>query len=178
MRKAVFGIAPVILMAAGCSSDAPESEAGEGLSMEEVAERAQEAAIKPEPGQYRVNMEVLEVDIPGAPAEIVNMMRGNMAAQSQEYCMTQDDVDKGFEEMARQGQDENCSFERFDIDGGDIDAKMSCDLPGQGAMTMTMVGSATPTSSEMEMTMQGNMSGMGEATIKMKATHERIGDCG
>ena len=42
---------------------------------------------------------------------------------------------------------------------------------------MTMAGTATPTSSEMEMTMQGNMSGMGDATIKMKATHERIGDC-
>ena len=135
MITRILPLAAASVAIAACDSSPPASEGGENLSMEEVAERAQEAAIKPEPGQYRVSMDVLEVDIPGAPAEIVNMMRGNMGGQSHEYCMTQEDVDKGFEEMARQGQDENCSFERFDIDGGDIDAKMTCDLPGQGAMT-------------------------------------------
>lgn len=177
MTRTVLPLVALSLVLSACDSSAPESEGGENLSMEEVAARAGGAAIKPEPGQYRVSMDVLEVDIPGAPAEIADMMRSSMGGQSHEYCLTQEDVDKGFEEMARQGQDENCSFDRFDIDGGDIDAKMTCDLPGQGAMTMTMAGTATPTSSEMEMTMQGNMGGMGEATIKMKSEHERIGDC-
>ena len=122
-------------------------------------------------------MEVLEIDIPGAPPEAAEMMRGMMGGQSHDYCLTQTDVDNGFEEMARQGQDENCTFERFDVNGGDIDAKMRCDIPGQGSMTMTLDGTATPTSSVMEMTMQGNMTGMGDSTIKMRAEHERIGDC-
>lgn len=178
MTRTILPLVALTFVLTACDSSPPGSESGEKLSMEEVTERAQGAAIKPEPGQYRVSMEVLEVDIPGAPPETVDMMRGMMGGQSHEYCMTQEDVDKGFEEMARQGQDENCSFERFDINDGDIDAKMSCDIPGQGAMTMTMVGSATPTSSEMEMTMRGNMSGVGDATIKMKTEHERIGDCG
>ena len=160
-----------------CGSSPPESESGEGLSMAEVAERAEGSAIKPEPGQYRMTMEVLEVDIPGAPPQAADMMRSMMGGQSTEYCLSQADVDKGFEEMARQGQDENCTFANFDIDGGDIDAKMTCDVPGQGTVTMTLDGTGTPTSSEMEMTMQGNMTGMGDSTIKMKTTHERIGDC-
>ncbi len=174
----ILPLAAVSIALAACDSSPPESESGESLSMAEVADRAQNSSIKPEPGQYRVSMEVLEVSIPGAPPEAADMMRGMMSGQSQEYCLTQADVDKGFEEMARQGQDENCSFEKFDVDGGDINAKMSCNIPGQGAMTMTMDGSATPTSSIMEMTMQGNMAGMGDSTIRMKASHERIGDCG
>ena len=178
MTVRILPFAMVSLALAACGSEAPESESGDGLSMEEVAERAQGSAVKPEPGRYRLTMDVLEIDIPGAPPEAADMMRGMMGGQSQEYCLTQADVDRGFEEMARQGQDENCNFDRFDIDGGDIDAKMSCDIPGQGAITMTMVGSATSTSSEMEMTMQGNMTGMGESTITMKASHDRVGECG
>ncbi len=178
MNVRFLPLVAVSLSLAACGSDTPESGDGDGLSMEEVADRAQNAAIKPAPGQYRLTTEVLEVDIPGAPPEAVQMMRGMMDGQSQEYCLTQDQVDQGFEQMARQGQDENCTFERFDINGGDIDAKMSCNVPGEGQMTMTMTGSGTSTSSVMDMTMQGNMTGMGESTIRMKTSHERIGDCG
>lgn len=178
MNMHILPLTVLSIAISACGGSPTENEAGEPLSMEEVAERAQNSSIKPEPGKYSVSMEVLEVSIPGAPPEVAEMMRGTMSGQTQEYCMTQADVDKGFEEMARQGQDENCTFERFDIDGGDIDAKMSCDIPGQGTMTMTMDGAATPTSSVMEMTMQGNMAGIGDSTIKMKASHQRIGDCG
>ncbi|NVE93532.1 DUF3617 domain-containing protein [Altererythrobacter lutimaris] len=178
MHTRYLPLAALSLGLAACGSDTPDSSDGETISMEEVADRAESSAIKPEPGKYSLTMEVLEIDIPGAPPEAAEMMRGMMSQQSQDYCLTQEDVDQGFEQMARQGQDENCTFERFDISGGEIDAKMSCDIPGQGTMTMTMDGSATATSSVMDMTMQGNMTGMGESTIRMKASHERIGDCG
>lgn len=173
-------LAPIATLAlAACSSEEPDTiDSGEEVSMEEVAARAKASAIKPEPGQYRVTMEVLEVDIPGAPEGAADMMRGMMSGQSHSYCMTQEDVDKGFEEMARNSQEgSDCSFQRFDIDGGEFDAKMTCRADGQGVMTMTMKGSGTPTSSEVDMTMEGNMGGMGDSTIRMRAKHERTGDC-
>lgn len=168
------------LALAACGSDAPEpADSGETVSMDEVMARAEANAMKPQAGQYSVSMDVLEVDIPGAPKEAVDMMRGMMAGQSHSYCLTQEDVDKGWEEMARQSQENSdCKFQRFDVDGGDFDAQMICDAGGQGTMTMTMKGKGTPTSSEMDMTMKGNMTGMGESTIRMKATHTRTGDCG
>lgn len=177
MITRILPIAALSIVLAACDGSPQEPEGGENLSLEEVAERAQGADIRPDPGQYRVAMEVLELDIPGAPPEAAEMMRGMMAGQTQNYCLKQADVDKGFEEMARQGQDDSCTFGRFDVDGGNIDAQMSCDIPGQGAMTMTMNGTASSTSSVMDMTMQGNMGGMGEATVRMRATHERVGDC-
>ena len=169
-------VAPLAL--AACGGDTTAQEEGGDISMAEAAEIAQSNAIKPQPGQYKVTMEILEVSIPGAPAGAADMMKDMMAGQSHSYCMTQEDVDKGFEEMARQSQEGgDCTFRRFDVSGGDFDAEMVCNVEGQGAMTMKMEGEGTPTRSVMNMTMNGDMGGMGKMTMRMKATHERIGDC-
>ncbi len=174
--------APLALVALiGCSETEPDSanpvEATTGgLSKAEVAERARDT-VQPQPGQYRAVMEVLEVDIPGAPEGAGAMLRQMMDGQSHEYCLTQADVDKGYEEMARQSQDGDCTFERFDVDGGEIDALMVCTGEQSNAIQMAMNGTATPTSSVMNMTMTGDMAGMGDSTLRMKATHERVGDC-
>ena len=178
MRKIALLLSFAPLALAACSSEPEASDPGEDLSMEEVAERAKANAMKPEPGQYRVTMEVLEVDVPGAPPQAADMMRTMMGQQSHSYCLTQADVDKGYEEMVRNSQDNSdCTFQRFDIDGGNFDAQMTCQAEGQGTMTMTMSGRGTPTSSEVDMTMKGNMTGMGDSTFRMKAKHERVGDC-
>ncbi|MBA4163881.1 MAG: hypothetical protein C0510_04505 [Erythrobacter sp.] len=167
------------LLLAGCGS-AEEGEGAntESISMEDAAAGAKASAMKPEPGQYRVTMELLELDVPGAPQGAKDMMRGMMGGQSHEYCLKQGDVDKGFEEMARQTQEnKDCSFERFDIDNGRFDGRMVCNVQGQGRMTITMQGEGSPTSSTMETRMEGDFAGMGQSTIRMRASHERIGDC-
>ncbi len=177
MRKVVLlaPLASLILVACGSSDEAGE---GDSISMGEVAAITQENAIKPEPGQYSVSMEVLEMDIPGAPESAVTMMKDMMGQRAHSYCMTQEDADNGFEEMAKQSQEnDDCSFERYEFDGGKLDGKMVCNVPGQGTMTMTIAGTGSATRSEMEMTMEGNMTGMGESTIRLKAIHERTGDC-
>lgn len=168
----------VIALAACGGSDAPdEADNAEAISMEEAADRARSSQMKPSPGQYEATIEVLEVDIPGAPDGAAEMMRGMMGGRKHKYCLTQDEVENGFEQMARKSQDGDCQFERFDVSGGTFDGRMTCKVKGQGAMTMTMHGEGTPTSSTMDMTMQGDMGGMGQSTIRMRSTHERIGDC-
>jgi hypothetical protein len=177
MRKSTLVAAVSTLMLAACGGEAG-SEGGESLSIEEVTEIAQDSAIKPEPGQYSVTTEVLEVNIPGAPEGMADMMGSTMASNAHSYCLSQEDVDNGFEEMARQSQEGgDCTFERFNIDGGDMDAKMVCNMQGQGQMTMTMNGTGSSTSSEMDMTMEGNITGVGKMNMRMKVTHERTGDC-
>ncbi|KLE34996.1 hypothetical protein AAW00_00365 [Aurantiacibacter luteus] len=136
--------------------------------------------MRPQAGQYRVTTELLEFSMPGAPAGAADMIRQQMAEnQGSEYCLTQAEVDEGYEEMARRSQEagENCSFRRFDANGGNIDAEMVCATPGQGEMTVTMTGRGTPTSSVMETRLTGSLPGMGEMAMRARATHERIGDC-
>lgn len=177
MMKTTSLLIPALALAcASCGSDEGAGDSGEPLDSAEVAERARDA-IKPQAGLYRSTMELVEVDIPGAEPGMVDMMRGMMGGQEHEYCLTQEEVDRGYEEMARQSQDENCTYERFEVDGGDIDAAMTCAAGADDEMRMTMSGSATSTSMEMDMTMSGNMTGMGEGTLQMKTSHERIGDC-
>jgi hypothetical protein len=170
---AAFGLAAC----GGAQQDDGGAAGDSSISTEDVAAMANANAIRPDAGQYRVTMEVLEVDIPGAPEGAASMMRNMMGGQTHTYCLRQEDVEKGFEEMARQGQEGSCSFQRFDVDGGRFDAEMICKDNGQGSMTMTMQGQGTRTSSEVDMTMKGNLAGMGDSTIRMRAQHERIGDC-
>lgn len=179
MHKGILfaSFATAMLAACGGPEGAADESGGESISVEEVAARAKANAVKPQPGKYKVTMDVLEVDIPGAPEGSVDMMRSMMGGQTHTYCLRPEDVDDGFEAMAKQGQEGDCDFQRFDVDGGKFDAQMTCRSDEGRAMTMTMNGNGTPTSSEVEMTMKGNMTGMGDSTIHMKARHERIGDC-
>ncbi|MFN2101250.1 DUF3617 domain-containing protein [Altererythrobacter sp. MF3-039] len=174
-----MALVPVMAAALGaCGSDPVDTNADGEISVAEAAARAEASGMKPLAGEYKVTVEVLEVNIPGAPADMADMMRNAMGSSSHTYCMTQEEVDKGFEEMARQSQEgQDCSFERFEVDGGEIDGKMICNVDGQGSMTMTMKGTGGETRSEMDMTMQGNVAGMGDMTMRMKTTHERQGDC-
>ncbi len=180
MRKSILLIPFASVLLVSCGGDASDdaTSSSESIDMKQAAARAKANAIKPQPGQYRVSMEVLEVKIPGAPANMADMMKQHMGGQTHEYCLKPGDVERGFEEMAKQSQKgDNCTFQRFDVAGGDFDAKMTCNNPGQGTMTMVMQGQGTPTRSEMNMTMTGNITGMGDSTIRMKSTHERVGDC-
>ena len=178
MRYPTIAAMTLSLALAACSSGEDEPSSGETISTEEVAERARDA-VRPEPGLYRSTVELLEVDMPGAPAGVEDTMKRMMGGSNtaSEYCLTQQDVDRGFEEMARKSQQGDCTFERFDVDGGDIDAAMNCTVQGGQTMRMTMQGTGGPTSSEMTMNMETDMPGVGTANMRMKATHQRIGDC-
>lgn len=170
-------ISALSLAACGSADDAGADAAG-GLSSEEVADRASEA-IRLEPGQYRSTAELVRIDIPGAPAQVVEMMKRSMSGQNttSEYCLTPEDAANGYEEMAKNSADGECSFARFDVDGGDIDAEMVCrNVNGENAR-MTLDGTGTSTSSDMTMTMEMTIPEMGTGTMVMRARHQRIGDC-
>lgn len=175
MRNIVL-VAAVGCLLAGCSSEVDADADGDGtVSQAEMAAMA-DSAIRPDPGQYRSTTELIEADIPGAPANMVEMMKSGMANQTTEYCLTQEEADKGFEEMAKGSQDGECTTSKFVVNGGDIDAEMSCKA-GSGEMRMTMDGTGTTTSMDMTMTMEGEIPGMGDAKMVMRVQSERIGDC-
>lgn len=175
MRHSSIVTLAVALSLASCGG---EAESDGAVKAEEMAERVASADIKPQPGRYRSTVEVLEFTIPGTPPDMSEMMRGHMARRTSEYCLTQEEAKRGFEKMARQSQEgRDCKVEKFEVAGGDIDARMTCAVPGQGQVTMTMTGTGSPTRSDMDMTMKGDFAGQGEATMRMKVSNERIGDC-
>lgn len=177
MRKfLVLAAASGLLAACGGGADDADADGDGKITMAEAADKARDATIRPKPGQYRATMEVVDFEVPGAPPQAKDMMK-QMMGRSFEYCLSQEDADKGFEEMAKESQDGNCSFEKFDIDGGKMDAVMVCSGDKGEPIRMTMDGMGTETSSKMTMTMDGAIPGYGAGKMIMKTSHQRIGDC-
>lgn len=178
-RIAIAAAASFALAACGGNTSADADGDGE-ITMAEAAAKT-EGMVKPRPGKYRATVEFLDVELPGAPQQVQDMMRGmfDQGPQTHEYCLTAEEADRGFEEMARQARedDSSCTFEKFDADGGRIDAVMNCDAGGQGAARMTMQGTGGETSSQMTMTMDAKGPGGEAMTMRMKSSQERIGDC-
>lgn len=180
MRRYLLAAAACVTLAA--CGDGPSADAnGDGeISMAEAASKT-EGMVKPLPGKYRATVQFLDVSIPGAPKQVQDMMKGmlDQGPQTHEYCLTKEEADKGFEEMAKRAREDDgkCTFEKFDAAGGKIDAVMNCAEEGQGSARMTMTGTGGETSSEMTMTVNAEAPDGKTMTMKMTSKQERIGDC-
>ena len=133
--------------------------------------------MRPETGKYSADITVQSVDIPGAPPQMAGMMTRMMSRQTT-YCLTEEDVEEGYRAITRRSHGdagEDCTYDRFSMEGGELDAQMSCRVDGR-TMTMTMEGNGTPTSSDIAITMSGDM-GVGPGTIRMRVRHKRVGPC-
>ena len=130
--------------------------------------------VRPQPGEYRANVEFQSADIPGAPPQVVNMLR-KMMSREFTYCLTPEEVERGFRSVTDRSGEGECTYERFDATGGTIDAVVACDMDGR-AMRVRMMGTGSPTRSDITMEMSGDM-GMGDGGMTMRVRHERIGEC-
>lgn len=160
---------------AGCSDSGNADANADGtVTAKEVAAQAKAQGIMPEPGLYRATITMTGIDIPGLPPEMAG--HGGGMVTTSEDCLTKEEVAKGFEELMKQGQNGECSYETFTLKDGKMDAVMVCKTE-EGAARMTLTGNATPTSSEFTASTKMNFEGVGEATMNFTAKHERIGDC-
>jgi hypothetical protein len=163
------------LALASCGGESSADADGDGtVSAGEVASNVDADGMMPEPGQYKATIVMTGIEIPGMPAEMAG--HGSGMTTTTDYCLTEEEVAKGFEDMMKRGQNGECSYESFNLDDGKMDAVMVCKT-AEGTARMTMNGTATPTTSDFTATMAMNFEGMGDATMKFDAKHERVGDC-
>lgn len=174
--KQIAGIAALGLALSACSggddvstADADTDSDG-SVSVLEAAQAAESAGmVKPKAGQYRADMTMSGLEgLPGGQTEGMKT--------SVEYCLTQEEADAGFEQMMKEGQPGECTYDRFNIAGGKIDAAMTCKT-GEGEAKMEFAGTANETSSDMTVKMVQNVPGVGEIKMNIDAKHQRIGEC-
>lgn len=186
MRRSVV-IAVCTFALSACGGSGPDADPAAGadangdgeITVAEAIDKSSDM-VKPEPGKYRNTVEMVNLEIPGAPKEVQDMMKQVLSAgpQTNEYCLTAEEAEKGFEEMAKQAQNEDeCSVERFDAAGGKIDAVMNCKAGREGTARMTLSGVGTKTSSAMTMTIDAKAPDGKTMKMTMKSNQERIGDC-
>lgn len=186
-KLAVVAGLSVVLALSACGSKeeaggdaATTSEEGGPKSIDELQAEAAKLE-RPEPGKYKQTVEILQMEIPGLPKQAQDQMAAMQPkTQVSEICLTANDAEEGFKDMFKDlGKGGECTYDKFDVSGGKLDARMTCNIPGQGRAVMLVNGAATTTGSDVtvSMEMSGGSSPMGNMKMKMHMTSERVGDC-
>ncbi len=172
MKPTFIAVIAATALVAGCSGK--EQGEGEAVSVKDAAKRAEAQGLKPQPGLYKTTITMTGLEIPGLPEGMEG--HGAGLARTVESCLTQAEVDKGFESLLAKGQDGACRFEKFVLKDGAFDAVMICDAQGASTRT-TMQGTATATGADLTASTQMGFGGGVEGTMNVAARHERVGDC-
>ncbi|QDK34706.1 MULTISPECIES: DUF3617 domain-containing protein [Sphingomonadaceae] len=176
--SAAVSIVGLALALAACGSK--EQKSGEPKTMDEVKEEAAQLQ-RPRPGQYTQKVEITKMDVPGMPSEAAAQMKTMMAkGQVNQFCLTQAEADKGYRDMFDGiGKGRECSYSRFEVDGGKLDAQMECKSADQGTARIQLAGTVSDQGSDVtvDMNMSGGPAPMGEMKMAMHMTTARLGDC-
>jgi hypothetical protein len=142
----------------------------------------------PKPGQYRTSMKITKFEIPMMTAKQSEEMKGVFSAtgQSSLSCISPEQAKQGYREQVKKMAQGKCTYDKFEASGGMLDAKLTCETGRGMTSVVEMAGKIGPERTEMHLKMrQGLQAGanamgpgmMGNATIEMDVTSERIGDC-
>jgi hypothetical protein len=161
-----LGIAGLVCIVAACSppAQAPGDNTGAGGA-------AMSSSLQP--GLYRTTVTMLEMNIPGVPAQSINMQ-----PTTHEECVTTSDVNEFTSgSMVDADSGETCTQNSMSTGGGHIQGEAVCTGPN-GARTMQINGSYTSNHVEMEISSASDMpGGGGQMTQRMSIVTDRVGDC-
>ena len=173
-----LAIATIALAACGSSSDADTD--GDGtVSADEVEAAA--AKVKPlEAGEYKMNMELVElVDPSMSPEDIAKAKEfmNAMANAAPARCLSEEEASKGMIGIAEQLQNGDCTMDSLTSDADGMQAAMTCKAGG-GDAKITIDSQSTGTASEMTMTAVEPVAGSEDTKrVTMKVGMTRTGDC-
>jgi hypothetical protein len=180
---------PAILALAACNQQTTADTAAQtgevslkNATIEEVAKQAQAAGPQHfTAGEWETNVEIIEMDLPGAPPQVRDQMMKAMQSSktSAKTCMTKEQAEKPEASILTGKTNANCKYDHYTMADGKIDAKLSCTSPHGGNMTQTINGTYTPTSFAIasEMHAVGGSSEAGAMNMKAKTSGTRIGEC-
>lgn len=176
--RAPYLVVLALLAVTGCKKEAAPT------GPKSMAEAAAESAglPRPLPGLYRSTVELVSMEAPGLPPQMVDQMKRSVAARSSgsEFCLTAAEAEKGYEERVKKlaGRPE-CSFDHYNAAAGTLDAQLTCKGEQGMKSVMTMKGAMTPQGSDVTMTMDQSGSQLpgGGMKMTMHVKSERVGEC-
>ncbi|MDM7955126.1 DUF3617 domain-containing protein [Blastomonas sp.] len=173
---------PLMALAA-CSGGGADKDGDGTISKEEVA--AEASSIKFSAGEWENKVEIVDVkfdesklppEAKGMTAAIVKQMVGQV--QTTKNCLTKEEAEKPGADFLAGAENDECTYKKFDLSGGKIDADITCkgeEAGQEGDIKLT--GTYTSTSYDMQMAMEMASPQSGSMTIKAKNSAKRIGEC-
>ena len=169
----VVATAAAALSLAGCKKNSVEAN---NASVETVAKKVAASSIKPKPGEWTSTVKIEKMDIAGIPPQAKAMMQQRMGqAQTASTCLTQAQTDKPDASFFQQAA-KDCTYDHFSMNGGKIDAKMTCKR-GATSQTMTMTGTYGEESYNLAINTQGEAQPGMPMSMTMSVASKRTGDC-
>jgi hypothetical protein len=172
-----------LLALAACSGGGADKDGDGKISKEEIAKEAE--AIKFSPGEWENKVEIVDVkfDESKLPAEakgmagaMVKQMVGQV--QTSKNCLTEEQAKKPGADFLAGAENDECTYKKFDLSGGKIDADIACKGKQAGQTgDIKLTGTYTATSYDMQMDMAMSSGEMGTMTMKAKNSAKRIGEC-
>jgi hypothetical protein len=178
MRSAVHTSALALCLVA-CNKG-PEVEL-HNASANQVSSAVQQSGMMTsdsmvEPGLWQSRVTVLDMNIPGMPAQYAAKMKQEIAEHRNEaskHCIKPEDVKKPKEDFFGAGK--SCRYDHFTMGGGKIDIAMVCKEENM-TQTTNMSGSYTPTTYSLDMNSSGSGPQQG-MSMKMHVDAQRVGEC-
>jgi hypothetical protein len=167
----IAGAATLALAACGPA----EQQEGRDMTPDEVASEL--AGVQIEPGLWESSAEIIEVEAPGMPLEVVAQRKGPRG--SSRSCITAEQAQRPDANFLAAQQESDCTYRDFSMRDGRMSGTMTCTGgAGEGEMQMQMEGEYGPRSYDMTMTMAGEGMGDGQQmTMRVRTQARRIGDC-
>lgn len=175
--RAVYALMLVAALSA-CGDD--KSVEKKDASAAEVAKAVKDAGVKLKPGRWELTMNFAKFEVEGMPPEAKKAME-QMLGKGRTYsnCLTEEEAEKP--DGAFFGQEgANCRYETFTMDGGKVDAAMTCKGEGpQGATEakMKMTGTYGADAYTMTMDMQGAAPNGKTMNMTMAIAGKHAGTC-
>lgn len=179
MMRKVIGL--TLLGVAACSSE-PEVKL-KNATVEQVATEVKKSGatgeMRFEPGQWRVDTQMVDVVAEGMPPQVAQQMKASMGSLSSDIqCLTPEQASRPSSEMFAGKQNGRCKYDTFELSGGKLKATMSCPSASGAKMAMTMDGDYTKTSYVVNAAMRMDSPTPGQSmTVKIKSTGARTGEC-
>ncbi|HEX8444095.1 MAG TPA: DUF3617 domain-containing protein [Allosphingosinicella sp.] len=171
MRSLFIAAALVGLVACNSSSEQPKGD----MTAEQVAEELKDMEI--EPGQWEATNEILSVNAPNVPGDVLKQMVGKKTTVSN--CITPEQAAKPSANFLAAQQNNQCTYQDWSMESGRMTGTMTCQggqTPGKVVMIMSGAYGSTRYDLDMDMKTTGLPGGM-VMNIKAKTTGRRTGEC-